>query len=360
MKRGGVLGGLSFLAACLTVWAVPAKGAVYRGFEVESFDESGEPELQVDLATTVRLARDGRHLAARPGGSWVWLRLRCDEDLIPDMAVTARLPGGRAGVGVRPTGEFRHAGTVRGVRFRIVGRVLTRDAVRLTYRAVRPGSPTAEPYPQVTCRSGLTRMVAYRNGVEPWRDGCSPTGPRILARSDHTVAFARYRYAPWSGPWFFADLYGCLLGGEPIRLSRASDSFVWDDPVLAGPYVAYSRAYCVDGCFPFRVHLRDLRDGSRLPVGYPSASTPANDRVAAAITDLVLKENASLAWIEWGMSPPGGARLGPLYRVIAQDSHGVRLLAEAPGSNVNRTSLELNGSALTWGLGDITGSTTLD
>ena len=314
--------------------AAPVKGAVYHGFE----GGPGGPVGVREHATTLRVALDGTGLSARRGGSWVDLRLRCGSERF--IVVRARLSGPRSVVRVGRTGGFRHSGIVKGVRFRIIGRFATRDTVHFTYRASRSTARIAKPYSRRRCSSGLRRVVAYRNGLQPL-EGCKPRGTRILARSNESVAFVRYRL-PGSERYFVPDPYACLLSGEPLLLARFFERVVFN-VALAGPYVAYSVSDCVLSCFD-DVVLRDLRDGSRLPVG-PVVVVPHRDGSLVdgeSVVDLVVRQSGTVAWIVAECCPDRRWR----YQVVAEDSTGRRMLSDDP--LIRPRSLTLTGSTLNW------------
>ena len=163
----------------------------------------------------------------------------------------------------------------------------------------------------------------------------------------------RYRL-PGSEQNFVPDPYACLLTDEPLLLARAFEQVVFN-VALAGPYVAYSVSDCFLSCFD-DVVLRDLRDGSRLPVG-PVVVVPHRDGSAVygeSVVDLVVSQSGTVAWIVAECCPDRRWR----YQVVAEDSTGRRMLSDDP--LIRPRSLTLTGSTLNWTEGQMPRSAPLN
>jgi hypothetical protein len=133
--------------------------------------------------------------------------------------------------------------------------------------------------------------------------------------------------------------YGCLLATDtPVRL--AGDGYNVRDFHLAGFYSAHLQHACTPNsgeCAADEIRVIDLRTGARVKV------------IRGWVTDLVLKESSSTAWIESTSS-------GKI--VWAHDSLGKRKLDT--GRQIAEESLTLDGSTLRWLKGGAVQTATLE
>lgn len=329
--RAGVL-----LACCLlgtvrlseepAAAARPAKGALH---------------IDYDALAKLQVSKSGRWLS--PRSTIVAERPGCASPPV-------RLDRRRRPLRIAASGRFGFVERTGGFVFRVRGRFVTRDVVRVNYRARYHRN---RPLPR-GCGIGPTRLTAHRTG--PFRFGdCRTHRAKTLLRTATGRVFQEFVWRPGrSGPggnsWIDAA-YGCLFSvNEPFALGQVDDDdFDLEIFQLVGPYVAYEEQGCVGlGC-GYGVIVRDLRDGSKFREA-PDASSNA----FGPVTDLVLRENGSVAWT--ANSPPFSPET---YRTVwASDSLGTRLLDSGP--DIAPGSLELNGSALSWVNGGLSRSATLE
>jgi hypothetical protein len=235
-------------------------------------------------------------------------------------------------VRISRSGHFRF--TRRRGRFvlRVWGRFRTKNVVRINFRYRR--------HPRRRSRdcddSGRHWLTPERIRPIAFRDCASHRAKTLLSAPTGRVF--------WESRWDDRDgwmtvAYACLFSvNRLVKLGQDDDD---DEDVeairLVGPYVAYSRAYCPMGC-NFDLTVIDLRDGRRVKrVG------------TGGITDLELKENGSVAWIEFASESE--------REVWAYDTTGRRQLDRG---NIPRQSLTLEGSTLSWMKDGVTYTATLD
>ena len=302
------------------------------------------------LTAVLRTSADGRRLTARRGGSKVRYSFRCASDRAGRVAGWLRLVRrGPRGPAIRGDGSFRAVKSRGRLRYAVRGRFVSPDAVRVSYRiSLPPGRAKNRRHPG-RCRSPHTRVALRTNG-EPEFTSCrsqqatnvlSSEGRIFRQRTLDTVSGA------W-GPYFLRNAYGCLYSvGRRIELGLDDDADSGDGGYkelfrLSGPYTAYQHGCTSEGCYP-ALSVVDLRDGREVRTSKPVMS-PTGDWIywAASATDLVLKPNASVAWISdaEGRGPEVWAFDGVSHR---------RLDA---GMLIQKKSLELNGSSVQWKNGD--------
>jgi len=169
---------------------------------------------------------------------------------------------------------------------------------------------------------------------------CYPPHTKTLAASARTRIFeSRRRFS--SGSRTQHVTYGCLLSrGRAFKFDEPDFPTGYDPIVLAGRYVAYG-AYsdcAASFCDPHSVVLQDLKNGKmtfvdgRLPV--------------ASVTDLVLRSNGSLAWIQTSFGEDGGF-IHPGYQVVKAERGQPPVVLDS-GSDVAHGSLALAGATLYW------------
>jgi hypothetical protein len=272
------------------------------------------------MVAGLRVAADGRTLRA---GSYTG----CYED-----GDLEKLRAGRRRR-IHRDGTFAWRARAAGVRFRVRGRFRSPNRARLVY-SVRPRR-------NFNCPPGPRPLRLHRREGEPPFVGCLSQPGRTVVSSPEARIFEQRRVFSWA---FLPFSYGCLFSGGPRvsfgldGLTEASLGQDLNQFRLAGPYAAFGcGGNLSDGCWS-AVYVVDLRDGSRRAV---NLSTSGFGR-GANPTDVELKDNGSVAWIELLYDPFGRYS----YQVGAADAAGRRLLDR--GSRIDPDSLALNGSTLTW------------
>lgn len=252
---------------------------------------------------------------------------------------------GRRPVPIDRSGRFQYVRRSGRLSISVSGRFHTRNRAIVTFRSRR------QP----------RRRFHRCDG--PFRDSVSPKRIRRIPFRDcrthraETVLSAPTGRVFWQPLWDDRDgwmtvAYACLFSVDR-RFALGQDG---DDDHdlgafrLAGPYLGYEEVECVGlGC-GHGVVVRDLRDGS-VP---RSAPTPnVSQEFFGPVTDLELKDNASVAWI--ARPAPYSNEVGP--SVWASDSAGTRRLDTG---DISLTSLELDGSTLTWDNDGVPRSATLE
>jgi hypothetical protein len=244
-------------------------------------------------------------------------------------------------VRIRPDGRFEYRRRRGRFLLTVSGRFRTRELARITMRyrraPVRRGRDCDD--------SGRVSLAPRR--VAPLRvSDCRTHAARTLLLTPAGRVF-------WHDTWLGRDgwgvvAYGCLFSlNRPFALGQDNDD---DNDLdrfrLVEPFVAYEHSECPMGCV-FSLHVQDLRDGRvrHLP------REPGD--AFGQVTDIVLRENGSVAWIArpsqyFGLREPA---------VRADDGQASRLLDTG---NIELDSLELNGSTLTWTRDAAPQSATLD
>ena len=247
----------------------------------------------------------------------------------PDLRVGSR----RRPVRIRRSGRFRFVKRRGAFVFRLRGRFASRNRADVKFRYRRePRRAGGRRHCDDTGRWRLSPRRIYRI---PFRN-CG-------THKAHTVLRTATGRVFWQAQWDDNDgwmtiAYACLFSANKrVRLHQDED----DDSDLslfrlAGPYVAYAWHPCAEGCQGEDVEVKDLRDGRvARHAGYGAGGHDG------AVSDLELKPNASVGVIALG--DPYAPRLVP--EVWAYDTLGARPLDRG---NISRSSLELNGSTLSW------------
>jgi hypothetical protein len=198
---------------------------------------------------------------------------------------------------------------------------------------------------------GLTMFVAVMplGSSSAAADSSRSCGP---AKGKTLIADQRgqiYTLPAPPGLEYFPPTYGCLFAGGPARrLEPVDHGQLERKPLeLNSPWVGYTVVRIFGGRNTSAIIVRNLRTGrfkTRLP------GTVAQTGALSLVAGMVLKNNGSVAWI----GERGGTR-----QVEASDSSGFRVLDESsgPGSylfehdpalGIDRRSLTLHGSTVTW------------
>jgi hypothetical protein len=183
--------------------------------------------------------------------------------------------------------------------------------------------------------------------------GCSPPGAKTV------VANARTRVFRWHGL-----VYGCLRRlGHPYALT-SNDGYGFDKlrfvkPVLAGRYVAWAFYWesSVEG-YGYGVRSMDLRNGGLSLTEFDA--TLSKEPEKAVVSRLVLTPGGSYAWT-WTLDYKDHQALE--LRKVEPNRKGVKYpelgaLVDS-GPDLDLTSLERDGSAITWLHGGVEQSETL-
>jgi hypothetical protein len=308
--------------------ATPVKGASYYG----GFGSESVVEGYSTTDAGIRVARSGRRLLE--GRDVSWLAFECTGFAAVPLARRDGQP-----IRVRRDGSFSVSGRRGRVHYRVSGRFPSRDRARLRYRAVRI-SPRGEPG-RCLRRRRVERGVAilYRNGDPPFPDCRTAPGGNIAESAEGRV------FSQWSGgsQEFFTYVFGCRYdANRRFMLGRNWDDERIGDVRLAGPYVAWAGVYCSISWCNGTVERRDLLTGRKFPFIRPSDGPYG----PTGVTDVELKENASVAWIMFGTEYPAPENPTPVTEVWALDSQGRRKLDA--GFSIDRDSLTLSGSTITW------------
>jgi hypothetical protein len=272
------------------------------------------------MVAGLRVAADGRNLRA---GSYIG----CYED-----GDLEKLRAGRRRR-IHPNGTFAWRARGPGVRFRVRGRFRGPNLARLVY--------TVRPRRNFNCPPGPRPLRLHRRQGEPPFVGCASQPGRTVVSSPEARVFAQRRVFSWA---FLPFAYGCLYSGGPrvsFGLDGLTEAFlgqVLNHFRLAGPYAAFGCGGNLSGGCWSAVYVVDLRDGSRRVVNLDTGGFSGG----ASPTDVEIKENGSVAWIEPLYSPDGTGS----YRVGAVDASGRRVLDQ--GSRIDPDSLTLSDSTLTW------------
>jgi hypothetical protein len=156
----------------------------------------------------------------------------------------------------------------------------------------------------------------------------------------------------WDGEIWTKVAFGCLFSLNK-RVSLGVDDENSDDEDLdlfrlAGHYVAFSDAISGGASGSVALVVIDLRNGHN----------HHRPRLASYPSDIELKDNGSVAWIgqEGFAQPPARSAGANDLGVFAEDSTGHHRLDTG---KIGPTSLELNGSTLTWTKAGNTYSATL-
>jgi hypothetical protein len=252
---------------------------------------------------------------------------------------------GRRPVPVDRSGRFRYVRRSGRLSIAVSGRFQTRNRAIVTLRWRR--QPRRRFHP---CDG-------------PFRDSVSPKRIRRIPFRDcrthraETVLSAPTGRVFWQPLWDDRDgwmtvAYACLFSVDRRFALGQDDDDDHDIGAmrLVGSYLAYAEIGCVGVGCGYGVVVRDLRDGGVAR----SAPTPyVSQEFFGPVADLELKENASVAWIA-GPAPYSN-EVGP--SVWAYDGAGKRRLDTG---DISPTSLELDGSTLTWVKEGVLRSATLD
>jgi hypothetical protein len=265
-------------------------------------------------SAAIQVSATGRSLSARRGGSYVETT---------DCRVRFASKRGRP-VRIRRNGKFslRRRGK-RALRLR--GRFRSRNTVAIDVRA--------------RCKSGTVEesMLLYRK-FKPRFRGCRSTKARTLASGATGRIFQQSRIVGFS---YVPFAYGCLFSvNKRFELGQDDDEATVGETDLgpfrvAGNYAGFGEQDTqvqVEFACASRVREVDLRDGKDVR-RIELAAFPGDCR---SVSDLELKSNASIGWTLDGNSP----------EVWAYDASGKRMLDK--GAGVDKDSLTLSGSTLSW------------
>ncbi len=208
-------------------------------------------------------------------------------------------------------------------------------------------TPGARSPARAPAASGLAAAVALAlalTGAAPVaahpskrHRSCHPPHTRTLAATAHARVFTSRRLIPETR---IRLTYGCLLSRKrPVRFFRASFPSGYGPIALAGRYVAYG-AYsdcAASFCDPNNVVLQNLKNGK-----VTFADGPLR---VADVSDLVLRRNGSLAWIQSSFDPQGAVQ--PDMQVVKAERGQPPVVLDA-GLDVDRGSLALAGTRLYW------------
>jgi len=309
------------VAAAPASAAAPHPGARYLGF-------TGSETTMTLFKTSVkaRISADGRSFVGRSSAK---LALRCGRST--GIAL--------AGTPVR-AGRFSKAWQKGVVSYVLRGRFVSRDRATFRFSARGPGR----------CVSPARTGAIYEKGRPPF-SGCSSQRGKTDVQNDDGRVFEQLRFADIFSE-FAPFTYACLFSEDRrVLLGRNWDDEQIEVPALTAPYVGFAAVGCGGASCVSTVEVRDLPTG-RLVKTLPS-STIAVPGDSTRLTALVLKANASLAWIVQKAGPTGR-----LFEVIADDAGGRRILDASP--DVDPASLTLSGSTLGWVDGGTAESATLD
>jgi hypothetical protein len=201
------------------------------------------------------------------------------------------------------------------------------------------------------CRRRARTGALYRKGQPPFT-GCRSQAAQTDAQNADGRAFEQLRYVADDSE-FAPFAYACLFSADRrVPLSPIDESMELTAPVLAAPFVAFAVANCPGaGCYS-TVTVRNLQNG-RLVHDLSATMTGGPPGTSEHVTDLELKPNGSVAWLD----QLSGFTIGTI-EVIAVDATGRRLLESSP--DVDPRSLTLDGSTLSWITAGATHSATLD
>jgi hypothetical protein len=129
---------------------------------------------------------------------------------------------------------------------------------------------------------------------------------------------------------------------------------------LSGTYAAYERVESLpDGSEYFIVAVDDLRTGKtrRTAPAYTDPAISTDGQVPAAVSDVALKPNGSVAWISCQAADTNLSRCLPRdpaapYEVWRSDRRGLKLLDKS--SRIGRHSLRRERSTIRWQHGEKT------
>jgi hypothetical protein len=223
----------------------------------------------------------------------------------------------------------------------VTGRFVTSERARISFRHRRVPRRRGRECDD----SGRVTLTPER--VAPLRVSNCRTheAPDLLLTAQGRV----FSHRTWLGrDGWGSVVHACLFSvNKPFELGQDEDD---DNDLdrfrLVEPYVAYEHSECGMGCF-YSLHVQDLRDGAVRHLPREPQGT------FGQVTDMVLRESGSVAWIArpaqyFGLREPA---------VWADDGQVSRLL---DSGNIELESLELNGSTLTWVKDGASQSATLD
>jgi hypothetical protein len=162
------------------------------------------------------------------------------------------------------------------------------------------------------------------HGCSAWRS----SGAKLVVKNREAVVFTKRGF-----------VYGCLSSVGTVRRLPDEGGGIHvsgtEAPQLSGRYVAFATFGSAIGDEFDRLYVYDLRLGrTRLVEG------------STAITDIALKRNGSVAWIEASTVDPGGDQpVWDVRRWSAVDRQGAVLLDR--GADIGRGSLVLSEDRLT-------------
>jgi hypothetical protein len=153
--------------------------------------------------------------------------------------------------------------------------------------------------------------------------------------------------------------FGCLYskgGSWPLNLQGRFHRLLFGTLALRSPWVAYAD---VGQHLRSTIFVRDLRDGAWAKSHAAVPDLARHER--SLVTDIALKKNGNVAWIgEKGLPQgPKGKKTNVRVEVAAMDSTGFHVLDSGDRRSIDRYSLELHGSTLSWSDSGVTQSTVI-
>jgi hypothetical protein len=202
----------------------------------------------------------------------------------------------------------------------------------------------------------LVATLAGGPAADAGSTACKPRGYVVEAESRDAIVIRR-RHG--------SRVYGCLLSrGRLVRLNDAFGPYA-----LAGRYVAYFAVPNDDPATgPYNLlTVRNLANGNirRVVAAYvpqPETSAGRDGETPAAITDIVLKRNSSVAWISCRPPDPNSSDCFPRdpdtpFQVWRADRRGRKLLDSS--ETIRLRSLRREGHRISWRRGDEVRTATL-
>jgi hypothetical protein len=323
------VGSLGVLAPADAFGARPIRGAAYYGLKgtLRDFD-SRKAYDQTGEWAALRISASGQRLSGLrvdygprgPEASYAYAEIRCRRDRSGWVRGVIRLSPRRGlGLRLRRDGGFSAARQRGRLRYRLRGRFVSRRVAMLVYSASMPPRRPRNRRNPGRCRARF-RVTLTKDGQPPFR-GCDDhqEGTAVLGPTGRI--FGQFA---WIGPGaFYRRVYACLFEvNRRWLLGEDADESTVELPQLAGPYAAFYTCYQACG----QIKVMDLRNGKLVRRIGPTDAW-----------DLVLKDNASVAWIAADVNG---------HAVWALDASGRRKHDSGPG--IERESLTLEGSTLRW------------
>jgi hypothetical protein len=247
-------------------------------------------------------------------------------------------------VRISRSGRFRYVRRRGRFVLRVVGRFVTKDRAKITFRYRRHPRRRGHRCDD----SGRISLSPRRPVPTPFTD-CRTHKARTILSTPAGRVFWEPKWDNRGGDGWMTVAYACLFSvNRRFELAQDDD----DDSDLdlfrlVEPYVAYALSACPMGC-AYGVDVYDLRTGR-------GQFLPPSSRIDyfGRVTDLVLKANGSVAWIA-GATQTSGPRPSSVF---ANDAGGYRRIDTG---RIELKSLELRDSTLTWVKDGVTQTATLE